>query len=46
MLSDNKVHKFLSVNAHFFNLPIALNRKLFNMYEKKASSEKEKTLVV
>ena len=44
MLSDNEVIKFLSVNAYFCNSPIGLNRKFFNMCQKKALSGEEEGL--
>ena len=44
MLSDNEVIKLLSVNAYFCNSPVGLNRKFFNMYQKKALSEEEEGL--
>ena len=44
MLSDNEVIKFLSVNAYFCNSPVGLNRKFFNVYQKKALSEEEEGL--
>ena len=44
MLSDNKVIRFLSVNAYFCNSPVGLNRKFFNMYQKKVLSEEEEGL--
>ena len=44
MLSDNEVIKLLFVNAYFCNSPVGLNRKFFNVYQKKALSEEEEGL--
>ena len=44
MLSDIEVIKLLSVNAYFCNSPVGLNRKFFNMYQKKALSDEEEGL--
>ena len=44
MLSDNEVIKFLSVNAYFCNSLVGLNRKFFDVYQKKALSEEEEGL--
>ena len=44
MLSDNEVITFLSVNAYFCNSHVGLNRKFFNVSQKKALSEEEEGL--
>ena len=44
MLSDNEVIKFLSINAHFCNSPVGLNRKFCNMYRKRKLNEEEENL--
>ena len=45
MLSVNELIKFMFVDAYFCN-SVGLNRKLFNIYKKKALSEEEKPAAV
>ena len=46
MFSDNEVIKFLSVNAYFCNSPVGLNRKFFNVYQKRHWVKRRKASVV